>query len=80
MSSGRKDNAQLIGKKYLNVMKQKSPRIETYIERISDLANTEVLRRLCVIFRLNIEQNNKIWNHILPIQLGHLKESKIIFK
>jgi hypothetical protein len=80
VSSGKKNNAQHIGYKYLNVMKRNCPRIESYIETISDLANTEVIRRLCVIFRLNIEQKNKIWNHILPIHLGHLKESKQIFK
>lgn len=38
----------------------------------------EVLRRICLIFDLNLIKNKK-WNSVLPIQLNHLIESKFLF-
>lgn len=43
------------------------------------LALYEVMRRLCLIFDLNIN-NDKRWNNILPVQLAHIIEAKHLFK
>lgn len=46
---------------------------------IYELATFEVLRRICVILNLNLEKNTD-WNRVLPIQIEHLKEARILFK
>ena len=42
-------------------------------------AISEVIRRLIEMFKLTIKKKNKKWNHVIPIQLGHLEECKILF-
>lgn len=79
IANGNIRAASEIGANYIRFVSRKYSKVESYKGNFSDLANIEVMRRLCVIFRSNIESNNKSWNHILPIQLGHLVESKIIF-
>ena len=79
VKSFQRKSARDIGNEYLQLLSRSNPKFESYIDKMSDLANTEVMRRLCVIFRLNVESNDKSWNHILPIQLSHLKESKQLF-
>lgn len=44
------------------------------------LSKAEVMRRICLIFRINLMNNNSKWNHVLPIQIAHLYESDILFK
>lgn len=43
------------------------------------LALIETLRRISVIFDFNFYQNRK-WNMILPLLIGHIKEAEILFK
>jgi Ser/Thr protein kinase RdoA (MazF antagonist) len=49
------------------------------VRRYADLALGETLRRLAIIFRLNVEQSVATWNKVLPIQLAHLSESRLLF-
>jgi serine/threonine protein kinase len=42
-------------------------------------AKVEIMRRLLLILKLNIENNNSDWNHVLPIQINALKEAEMIF-
>ena len=44
------------------------------------LSKVEVMRRICLIFRINLMDNNSKWNHVLPIQIAHLYESDKLFK
>ena len=44
------------------------------------LSKAEVMRRICLIFRINLLDNNSDWNHVLPIQIAHLFEADILFK
>ena len=39
-------------------------------------AVSEVLRRLLYMFRLTLFKNNKKWNDVIPLQLGHLDECR----
>jgi hypothetical protein len=43
------------------------------------LSKIEVMRRICLIFRINLIDNNPNWNHVFPIQLSHLYESDKLF-
>ena len=43
------------------------------------LSKAEVMRRICLIFRINLRDNNSDWNHVLPIQIAHLFEADILF-
>lgn len=79
VANGNNIDAHEIGDNYLAILSNNFSAIKPYIKNTSDLATTEVLRRLCVIFRLNIVERKKIWNHVLPIQLCHLQEAKKLF-
>ncbi len=53
---------------------------EVSIYNFLSLSKVEVMRRICLIFRINLINNNSNWNHVLPIQLAHLYESDKLFK
>lgn len=40
----------------------------------------EVWRRLFVILRLNVRDRNRVWNHVLPVQLAGLRELPFVFE
>ncbi len=40
----------------------------------------EVWRRLFVILRLNVDERNQQWNHVLPVQLAGLRELPFVFE
>ena len=48
-------------------------------EDLSLLAKAEIVRRLLLILRLNLETNNRDWNHVLPVQIRALKEADRVF-
>jgi hypothetical protein len=64
------------GKKYIETIVRKFPVIEPYKNNFCQLASMEVIRRICVIFRVS---GQKTWNHVLPIQLRHLEEARLLF-
>jgi Ser/Thr protein kinase RdoA (MazF antagonist) len=39
----------------------------------------EVFRRMAIIFRLNVAEGNRAWNHVLPMHLAGLDEIEVIF-
>jgi Ser/Thr protein kinase RdoA (MazF antagonist) len=47
-------------------------------ESLRSMALAEILRRLLVIFRLNLRDGNRAWNHVLPIHLCALQELEVI--
>jgi Ser/Thr protein kinase RdoA (MazF antagonist) len=49
------------------------------LDRVADLAAVEVLRRIAVILRLNVEQRIANWNGVLPVQIAHLEEANALF-
>ncbi len=65
--------------KFLNIFKKKYNLKKNIKKNLYYFAVSEVLRRLIYIFRLSIEYNDKKWNKIIPIQLGHLDECKEFF-
>lgn len=46
---------------------------------LSLLAKAEIMRRLLLILHLNLEMNNRDWNHVLPVQIRALKEADRVF-
>jgi hypothetical protein len=77
---GGAERPELIGSNYVRILSDVIKDIEPCIPYFTDLALAEVFRRLCVIFRLNLDENNNVWNKVLPIQLNHISESKMLFK
>lgn len=71
--------ASSIGKKYIEILSANFHYIDPYVSNFVDYANIETMRRLCVIFKTNIEEKSAKWNHVLPILLANLYESKLIF-
>lgn len=64
---------------FLNEIK-KTYKINKIIEdNLYYYAISEVIRRLIEMFRFTIKNNNRKWNHVIPIQLGHLSECKDLF-
>ena len=45
-----------------------------------NLSKIEIMRRLCLIFKINLIDKNTQWNHIIQIQITHLYESDELFK
>lgn len=43
------------------------------------LARSEVLRRICILLRLCVEHADRSWNHVLPVHLRALAESRELF-
>lgn len=56
------------------------PKLEQSRAKIKNFARAEVCRRIAIIFRLNLVDNNPIWNHVLDIQLRGLQEIEILFE
>lgn len=83
ISRGIKDNSleiSKISKLYLNTFRQGFPILESEIGNLYLYAVTEIFRRILIIFSLNLNDNDKRWNHVLPIHINGLKEAQIIFK
>jgi Ser/Thr protein kinase RdoA (MazF antagonist) len=69
----------LVGSFYADHLLHACPGARPLITHLGDLAVAEVLRRICVILRLNLEDGEKKWNKVLAVQLGHLGEARALF-
>lgn len=78
--SGDIASAPRIGERFVRAASSGHDAFEARGTQIRDLALAEVLRRLCIIFRLNVEQQVRTWNKVLPVQLGHLSECHVLFQ
>lgn len=67
------------GRNYMNILSSELEISKPLINNFCDLALAEIIRRICIIFRLNIS-GNKEWNRVLPIQLAHIYEAKALFE
>ncbi len=68
-----------VGKRFLDELVSSLPCADVFRPRFKDYAMAEVLRRVCIILRLNYEKGETTWNRVLPIQLGHLDEIRQLF-
>lgn len=68
-----------VGALYADHLLQTCPDARELITHLGDLAVAEVLRRICIILRLNLENDEKKWNKVLAVQLGHLGEARALF-
>ncbi len=75
---GDSNSANKIGKNYIQDISSKLQMENSWTENFSDLALAEIMRRICIILRLNL-QGNKDWNKVLPVQIAHLYEAKALF-
>jgi hypothetical protein len=80
VASGDVNQASKIGKMYIEKINHYIPSSIKWTKNFYDLAITETLRRLCLIFHLNINSNDTRWNKVLPVLLAHLQEAKILFR
>lgn len=76
---GDPSQALKIGRNYMNILSSELEISKPLINNFCDLALAEIIRRICIIFRLNIS-GNKEWNRVLPVQLAHLYEAKALFE
>lgn len=67
-----------IGAEFVRTVVGACPALEG-VDRFTDLALAETLRRLALILRFNVESGTTMWNKVLPIQLAHLNEAKLLF-
>jgi hypothetical protein len=68
-----------VGSSYANHLLSACPGAGELAAHLGDLAVAEVLRRICIILRLNLESGEKKWNKVLGVQLGHLGEARALF-
>lgn len=69
----------LVGSLYADHLFRTCPSARQFATHLGDLAVAEVLRRICIILRLNLENGEKKWNKVLGVQLGHLGEARALF-
>ncbi len=69
----------LVGSIYLDHLLRTFPSARQFSTHLGDLAVAEVLRRISIILRLNLEKGEKKWNKVLGVQLGHLGEARALF-
>lgn len=69
----------LVGSFYADHLLRTCPSARPLVTQLGDLAVAEVLRRICIILRLNLENGEKKWNKVLAVQLGHLGEARALF-
>jgi Ser/Thr protein kinase RdoA (MazF antagonist) len=79
VANGNSGAARSITTIFIDGLKVNRKDLNFPISHFNDFALTEVLRRICVILRLNIENSDATWNRVLPIQLRHLQESPLLF-
>jgi len=72
------EDIQTIKNTFLNELKNHLYLKKDSFDDIYFYSTAEVLRRITIIFKLNLE-NNKKWNRVLGMQLNHLKEAEILF-
>ena len=68
------------GKIYLDILKShlRIKNSDSWIKNFSELAQIETMRRMAIIFRLNL-QGNKNWNKVLPLLLNNFHEAEELF-
>ena len=69
-----------IGKVYLDTLKSnlKIKNSDDWLDNFSTMAQIETMRRITIIFQLNLEGNKK-WNKVLPILLNNFHEAEELF-
>jgi len=77
--NGLKTTAAELGNLFISELIKEDSQIETFAQSFNSLAKSEVLRRIVLILKLNLEKSDKRWNHVLPVQIGHLYECDLIF-
>jgi Ser/Thr protein kinase RdoA (MazF antagonist) len=77
-AGGNALDAARVGRQFLERYRTAFPATAT-LDRVADLAAIEVLRRIAVILRLNVEQRISSWNAVLPVQIAHLEEANVLF-
>jgi hypothetical protein len=72
-------DAPFVGARYIAQLSGCSSINDAIARRLGDFAVSEVIRRICLILKLNIENGDKTWNRVLPVQLGHIREARALF-
>jgi hypothetical protein len=73
------DDPRLVGSLYVDHLLLTCPIARQFATHLGDLAVAEVLRRICIILRLNLDTGEKKWNKVLGVQLRHLGEARALF-
>ena len=72
--------AAAVGKRFVQVLAKNLQHLPIKELEFSRLAHLEVFRRIFLIMGLNFYHGNSEWNHVLPIQIGHLSEAEKLFE
>jgi aminoglycoside phosphotransferase (APT) family kinase protein len=72
-------NPRFVGSLYADHLSSTYPGAHEWVPHFGNFAVAEVLRRICSIFRLNLEKGEKKWNKVLMVQLSHLSEARALF-
>jgi len=72
-------NPRFVGSLYADHLLRTCPGAHELVPHFGSFAVAEVLRRICSIFRLNLESGEKKWNKVLVVQLSHLGEARALF-
>ncbi len=71
-------NPREVGSFYTDYLLRSCPGARDLSSHLGSFAVAEVMRRICSIFRLNLENGEKKWNRVLEVQLRHLCEARAL--
>ncbi len=73
------NDAEIIGLKYVSILNNRCGIGASLTDNLGNFAMCEVIRRICLILELNLNQKESTWNHVLGMQLNHIGEIRAIF-
>ncbi len=68
-----------VGHKFLQTLGDSEPRYAMLTKHFTALSLAEVLRRIGIILRMNLDNSDRTWNHVLPVQVRHIGEAQALF-
>jgi serine/threonine protein kinase len=77
---GRSDLYSIILREFLESFYSIFPQIKDCRNNLGWFALTEICRRLAIIFRLTLRENNCAWNHVMKLHINGIKEVVILFE
>jgi hypothetical protein len=75
-----RDQRRALVRDYLSNVYSAFPEVRSEPKEIALFSYTELCRRMGLIFKLDLAQNNTDWNHVLGIQINGLLEAEQLFE
>jgi Ser/Thr protein kinase RdoA (MazF antagonist) len=73
------DQAQGLVQSFREAFVAEYPEAGAIFDNLANYAKAEIMRRLIIVFRLNLDQGNSDWNSVVPMHLAAFREIDVLF-